>query len=224
MGKKDQDLVCNGFSCNDTTMRQGIFLFLLSWISTFFFAQSGVQFVADTDAERLLASQSFQVHYTLENADGSNFQAPDFSPFTVLRGPSVSNSLQIINGKRSSSVSYSFTLAAPKPGTYTIAPAKMDVQGKTLSSNSLTIEVVPGGKNSRSTEGKKVFGRYEVSTDSPYVGEALLLDLVIYSQYRIHNVYKQNDPDRSGWYSINLPTRPPKRKTVVNGYLTNGRF
>jgi hypothetical protein len=114
-------------------------------------------------------------------------------------------------------VSYSFTLAAPKPGTYTIAPAKMDVQGKTLSSNSLTVEVVSGGKNSRSTKGKKVFGRYEVSTDSPYVGEALLLDLVIYSQYRIHNVYKQNDPDRSGWYSVNLPARPPKRKTVVNG-------
>jgi hypothetical protein len=198
-------------------MRRGIFLFLLTSFSTCLIAQSKVQFKANTDAERLLSNQSFQIHYTLENADGSNFQAPNFAPFTVLRGPSVSNSLQIINGKRSSSRSYSFTLAAPKPGKYTIPAAKIVVQGNTLSSNSLTVEVVSGGMNPKSTKGKKIFGRYEINTDSPYVGEPLVLDLVIYSQKRIHNVYKQSDPDRSDWYSVNLPTRPAKRKTVVNG-------
>ncbi len=192
------------------------FLFFL-FFSISLGAQSDIQFVADTDTERLLPRQSFEVSYTLENASGTDFTPPDFSPFEVLRGPSISNSLQIINGRRSSSITYSFVLAAPGPGKYTIPPASIQAEGQSFNSGTLRVEVVPKGSDANAGRQQDVYVQYELSTDSPYIGEALLLDLVLYSKKRVQNVYKRNDPDRSGWYSLILPGRPPARNTVVNG-------
>src|SRR6056297_527583 len=180
-------------------------------------AQVPDQFSAEIRADRLLPQQSVELIYTLENANGSNFTPPDFSPFEVLQGPSISNSLQIINGKRSSSVTYSFLLAAPSKGTYEIPAAQIEVNGKTLFSNTVTIEVVPQRNSSANERSKGVFVQYELSTDSPYIGEVLILDLVLYSKKRVHKVYKRNEPDRSGWYSLIFPVRPPPGKTVRQG-------
>ncbi len=192
------------------------FLFFL-FFSFSLAAQSDIQFVADTDTERLLPRQSLEISYTLENASGTDFSPPDFSPFEVLRGPSISNSLQIINGNRSSSITYTFVLAAPGPGKYTIPRASIQVEGQSLTSGTLKVEVVPKGSDVQAGRQQDAYVRYELSTDSPYIGEALILDLVLYSKKRVQNVYKRNDPDRSGWYSLILPGRPPARNTVVNG-------
>ncbi len=198
-------------------MQTGFRLIFFLCLSFGLTAQSGVQFVANTDTERLLPRQSLEVSYTLENAEGTGFTAPDFSPFEVLRGPGVSNSLQIINGRRSSSITYTFVLAAPAPGRYTIPPASITVDGQSLTSGSLSIEVVPQSSEANAGLQQDAFAQYELSTDSPYIGEALILDLVLYSKKRVQNVYKRNDPDRSGWYSIMLPGRPPARNTVIQG-------
>ena len=214
-GPKDQDLVYNAFRGNGTSRAVAICLFLLLALAGPIFAQPPVQFMAETEAERVLPRQSFEVSYVLENAEGSRFAAPDFTPFEVLRGPLTSSSLQIINGKRSSSVTYSFVLAAPQAGQYTLPPARISVQGETLSTLPLTIEVVPGSPSSAGA--RELFARYEPSTDSPYIGEAVMLDLVLYSQRPVQNVYKRNEPDRSAWYSMSFPVRPPVKKTILQG-------
>lgn len=184
-------------------------------------AQGPIQFSAEIRADRLLPRQSVEIIYTLKNAEGSDFRPPDFAPFQVLQGPSISNSLQIINGNRSSSVSYSFVLAAPAPGQYEIPAAEIQVQGNILRSNAVAIEVVSANTAAGQSREQEVFARYELSTDSPYVGEPVVLDLVLYSKKRVHNVYKRSNPDRNAWYSVNFPVRPPPRKTVVHGQAYN---
>jgi hypothetical protein len=180
-------------------------------------AQENVKLIAKTNADRVLPRESVEITYSLENARGTGFTAPDFSPFEVLSGPSVSNSIQIINGRQTSSISYSFVLAAPGPGRYQIPAARIQVDGKRIVSNRLSLEVVPRSSSSTRSAEQSVFARYELSTDSPYVGEPLMLDLVLYSTKRVHNVYKRSDPDRSEWYRINFPMRPTARRTVLQG-------
>ena len=90
------------------------------------------------------AGQTFQVTFSID-ASHQKFQAPSFQGLTVLGGPSrsQSSSTTFINGKRttSSSYSYSFYVRAEQEGTVTIGPASCVVEGKTISSEPATLTV-----------------------------------------------------------------------------------
>ena len=79
-----------------------------------------VKFLASAP-KQVIQGQQFQVVYTLQNAGGDGFRAPDFSGFSVLYGPATSQSTSIswVNGKTSkiSEYTYTYTLRAEKEGT-----------------------------------------------------------------------------------------------------------
>ena len=139
------------------------------------------------------SGQQFAVTFTV-NAAATNLKAPSFKGFSVLSGPnqSSSSSMQIINGRMSQSVSYSFTyyLQAGNEGNYPISPAKITVDGKTYETESFTIKVVKSSANagnqqqqsqSQQQQGnqqaggnisdKDLFLKASVSNASPYLGE-----------------------------------------------------
>lgn len=91
--------------------------------------------------------EQFRLGFTI-NTQGTDLQLPDLSNFDVLMGPSTSqsSSIQIINGKTTQSMSFSyiFVLRAKAEGKFTIRPASIKVGGKTYESNSLNIQVVKG--------------------------------------------------------------------------------
>ena len=95
-------------------------------------------------------SDRFQVQFTVNNADASNPDWPDFAGFEVIYGParSQSSSFQSIKGhmSHSSSVTYTFTLIPGRTGTFTVKPASITVGGKRISSNPVSIHVVPVGQ------------------------------------------------------------------------------
>jgi len=97
--------------------------------------------------EVVAMGEQFRLGFTL-NESGTDLQLPDLSNFDVLMGPSTSqsSSFQMINGKTSQSISFSyiFVLRAKKEGKFTIRPASIKVNGKTYESNSLNIQVVKG--------------------------------------------------------------------------------
>ncbi len=77
--------------------------------------------------------EQFRLNYVI-NAKPSSFGAPDISNFYVLSGPnqSTSQSIQIINGRRTSSVTitYSYYLQATGEGNFTIPAATAVVKKK----------------------------------------------------------------------------------------------
>lgn len=105
-----------------------------------------VQFTME-GPEVVANGEQFRLGFTL-NDRGTDLQLPDLTNFDVLMGPSTSqsSSIQIINGKTTQSVSFSyiFILRAKKEGKFTIRPASIKVNGKTYESNSLNIQVVKG--------------------------------------------------------------------------------
>lgn len=154
-------------------------------------AQS-VKFYAKTDVTQILENGVFNVRYVVQNAEGRNIKYPDFKNFQIMSGPSTETSVQIMNGKRTSSVTYRFILMAEKPGKYRIDPATVQVGNRTFKSNPLEIEVVKG-KPGNSVQGtvmpsdEQVFMRAEMDTAGIYSGQQVRIDYKIYTAINIRN-------------------------------------
>ena len=96
------------------------------------------------------AGEAFRIEFALSaDPDKESFRAPSFEGFEVLAGPtaSTSRSVNIINGKRSSSytVSYYYVLLGREAGTQTIGTAEVSVDGRRYKTQPLPVEVVDEG-------------------------------------------------------------------------------
>lgn len=87
----------------------------------------------------------FEVSFTVNTTNASNFKAPTFRGVQVLSGPhqSQSTSMSFINGRQSGSskLTFSFYLKPLSVGTVNIAPAKITVSGTVYQSNPISIRV-----------------------------------------------------------------------------------
>src|SRR5665647_950546 len=117
--------------------RKLIFLSLLLLSTWIVRADEPVRFTASAPSTVIL-DKPFQLVYSI-NASGRDLRAPEINNFDILAGPfqSQSSSIQIINGRQTSSESNSFTytLQAQKTGTFTIPSASIVVGGQKYTSN-----------------------------------------------------------------------------------------
>lgn len=229
-------------------MRKAIILFI--YILTFalpILAQDNVSFRASAPSTVIL-DRPFQVTYTL-NSTGKDLRAPEFNNFDVLAGPfeSRSSSYQIVNGKASSSVSvtYTFTLQAQKTGTFTIPSASITVDGDKITSNGLSVKVLPaddanaqssggnsggsGSGNDRSTNpntsdtnisSENLFIRTHLSRTKVYEQEAVLLTYKLYTLVDVVQCVNRNMPDFNGFLKQDMEQSTNKQFAYEN---YNGR-
>ena len=116
-----------------------------------------VRFYANAE-KSVPVNYQFQVNFTLENGDGKNFVPPSFSDFQVVNGPSVSNSVQIVNNSYSKSVTYSYVLKPKREGTAKIGKAKINVAGAEMESNELQIQITAPAQAQRQQRQRSPFG------------------------------------------------------------------
>ncbi len=164
-----------------------------------------VSFVASTDAKQVIENGYFQVTYTLNNARGGNFEAPSFKNFKVLNGPNRSMSTTIINGNTTQKVSYSYSLQPKKVGKFRIAPATISVNGKTIKSNALLIDVIKASAASKNaTEEQQLFVKAEIDTNLVYVGQQLVIDYKLYTTVNIENYDIAFEPEYQGFFARDI--------------------
>jgi hypothetical protein len=166
----------------------------------------------------IAVGEQFRLSFTL-NESGSDLQLPDLSNFDVLMGPSTSqsSSFQMINGRTTQSVSFSyiFVLRAKKEGKFTIRPASIKANGKTYESNSLDIQVVKGQAPQSNAGGQQnnqqqqeeaptgniskdnLFVRIALDKTNVWKGEQILATVKLY--------ISQNIP-LNGFDDVKLPT------------------
>ena len=82
------------------------YLTFLSLLAFSCLLNAQVKFEASVARNEVSAGERFQVQYTLSNAQGKDFKAPSFKGFSMLSGPSQSQSTQWVNGKVTNSISY----------------------------------------------------------------------------------------------------------------------
>ena len=174
----------------------------------------------------------FRLTYTVNSQDVKDFLAPQAKGFDVLMGPSRSqqSSTQIINGKVSSSrsITYTYILMAVSEGTFNIPAASIEVDGKKIFSNPLTIKVLPKDKedaNSNQSQGnsgissrnqkssgritdKDLFVLASASKTKVHEQEAILVTYKAYTTVDLRQLLGKM-PDQQGFYvqEVELPTQ-----------------
>lgn len=157
-------------------------------------ALAQVSFVAQAPKTVTIGSP-FKVKFVLSNAEGTDFSCPAFNGFEKLVGPSESHfsSYQYINGKssKSSNTTYTFVLQADKKGTFNIPVASIRVNGKTLRTKPLSINVQEGnGKASTGNQPQEDDEDYYVKPQN--AGSAITQrDLYFTVDATKHRVYEQ---------------------------------
>lgn len=85
---------------------------------------------------------TFELKYTLENAPSVQFQLPVIQGFDLLSGPMTSSVMNMINGKTTQRVTYTYVLLPRGEGEYFLPAALAEVDGETLRTEELPIVVL----------------------------------------------------------------------------------
>jgi hypothetical protein len=135
-------------------MKKRIFslLFTLVTLAATYAQEKPVQFTVEVSTDSILMSNYFEVKFILENANGQNFEAPDFSQhFHVVSGPNFSSSFSMVNGDMTQSMTITYYLEPRDIGAYYILPASVEANGKVLETTPKEVLVVPNPEGIRQT-------------------------------------------------------------------------
>lgn len=212
-------------------MKKIIFILaLLVTISLNAFADNEVSFTSSAP-DAVAVGDQFRLSYTVTTQKIRDFRAPSIKGFDVLMGPSRSEqkSVQIINGKTTSTSSITFTyiLMATTEGTFTIPGATIVADGKQMITNSLNIKVLPADQGNSSNSNRKNGGKERTSVrqtgkvisnddlfitvtankTTVYEQEAILLTYKIYTLVDLRMFDNVKLPDFKGFHSqeVELP-------------------
>ncbi len=177
--------------------------------------------------------EPFPVEFSLNaKPKDDTFTSPSFDGFEVVAGPRISNgtSIQIINGKMTRSVNYTYTyiLIAQEAGRYTIPAASVVVDNAGYKSEVIPIEVVKESESissapqqqgsSQSSQGGSteqrqqsaasnrvakddVFLLMNISRASVYKGEPLRAEVKLYTRVDIVNNENLKLPTFNGFWA-----------------------
>ncbi len=170
-----------------------------------------VTFEMKLSKSKLGLNERLRVDFIM-NKDGDNFNPPDFAGFRVLMGPSQAISSSWVNGVRSYSKSYSYTLAPAAKGTFTIKQATIVIKGKIYKSLQKKIVVTTAvSKPSDQMTADDVADENlhlvaEVSKTNPYLNEAIT---VVYKLYvspsiSVSNYQPLDNPKYNNFWSQDI--------------------
>ncbi|NNK11587.1 MAG: protein BatD [Flavobacteriaceae bacterium] len=189
-----------------------ILFFLIG--SSFGFAQDeeAIEFKTNLSKEKLGINERLRVEFTM-NKDGDNFTPPDFEGFRVLMGPSQSIRSAFLNGVRSYSKTYSYTLAPTERGNFTIKQATIVIDGKTYKTTPVKVEVTAAvDKPSDQMTADDIADQNlhlvaEVSKVSPYLNEAMsvVYKLYVSPSINVSNFRPLDNPTYNNFWSQDIP-------------------
>ena len=117
-----------------------VFIFFLISVATY--GRNNVRFELIVP-EKVYSGQEFTLIFRLENAEGQDFRAPEFSGCQVIKGPVVSRPSQYIMewgiGWSQSYTDYTYILKTDRKKKVKIGSATVRVDGNLLKTTSRTI-------------------------------------------------------------------------------------
>lgn len=186
-------------------------------LSFYSLAQEPV-FTASVDRNPVSIGESFTLSYEL-NANGGNFQPPPLNDFFVHGGPNRSTSVQFINGSMSQSLTLSYVLQPKAEGTFKIGQASIEVGGKKILSNAITLNVTKGSKPQSGNQQQQhqqqnagvnpddLFLKVSINKSNVYKGESLIATYKLYTRVNIVNYAINKVPSFTGFWSQDFPQK-----------------
>jgi hypothetical protein len=193
-------------------------IILLFLITNSLWAQ--VQFEAKVSKNSLGVNERLRIEFTM-NADGDNFQPPNFEScgFKVVGGPSQSVSQSWINGRSSFNKSYIYILLPTQKGALTIKQASIEINGQVYKTSPLKINVtnaveVPKDPNNMPaiSADDNLYLVADISKTNPYLNEPITVVYKLYFSYNIGitNWRELNKPKYNDFWSQNIDIKQLK--------------
>ena len=168
-------------------------------------AQNPVTFESIGPEREVTEGSRFEVSFSLKNASGKRFIAPDFKGFRVTGGPVEMRGAGFVNGQSYSHQTWSYELEAGKPGAYAIGPATVQTSAQTLRSQPLSIRVVQAKQsraNTSPTAKDNVFVSGELNRSTVWLGQQVRYQVKLYTQLSIASFDIIDLPPFKGFYSL----------------------
>ena len=179
-----------------------------------------VQFEAKVSKNSLGVNERLRIEFNM-NADGDNFQPPNFeaSGFRVVGGPSQSVSQSWINGRSTFNKSYIYILLPTQKGALTIKQASIEINGQVYKTSPLKINVtnaveIPKDPNEMPaiSADDNLYLVADISKTNPYLNEPITVVYKLYFSYNIGitNWRELNKPKYNDFWSQNIDIKQLK--------------
>lgn len=202
-------------------MGLGLLLVLL-WAGT---AAAQIEFQATVDRASVRLGDQVKLMLEVKGvASGAPTpKLPSLTGFELVGGPFRSSELQVINGKMTGSITYTYVLRATTPGMGKIGPSTLTFRGRPYRTQPIKIQVADAGKPSDREapkgEVKDVFVRVWADKKSVYRNEKVVLTYAIYFRSSISSPDIVRLPRTAGFWveEFRLPQDLPVREEIVKG-------
>ena len=153
--------------------------------------------------------------------------APAFAPFELVRRVTRPVVTFSSTGEPAISVEHLYVLATDAPGTYTIAPFRAELGGRTVQTNPLVIRVRASPDptaptvvaNARIDTSRDVNFRAVVLPDTVFVGQQVQYEVAVFLKDEVRDRLRRNPtfypPDMPGMLAYDVPVgrgEPPRRQ------------
>lgn len=206
------------------------FVYILVVTAIFGFHAAGAQTVSvQISAEQTTYRVNDLIQISVEVTAGSNLSLPKAElaiPAGIKKMPgqsSTSQGISIVNGSYKITQSENLVLMASKPGTYSLGPATVILNGTKYQSNVLSLKILAADEKAKAGSGGSsvedfVFLRAIPSITNPVVGQPVYIKYKLYFRTRISNVNLVTDAAGTGVLSEDLnsgrPNQQPDQETV----------
>ncbi len=165
-------------------------------------------------------NEPFEVTFTFEGA-ASGLPTPQPKQLTnlsLIGGPSTSTQTSIVNGRVSSSKSFTYVLQGSAPGPAVLGAVEIVYQGKRYSTSPLTISIVAAGER-MGKDRQEVFIQVTPDKRDAYIGEQIVLTYKMYFSTSIYAPEIKELPKATGFWTeeFELPNQLVPRDEIVDG-------
>lgn len=137
---------------------------------------------ATVDRNEATVEDQIVLTLTIEGSRSARPELPELVDFEVLsRGQSTQ--MSFVNGRMSAAVSYTYVLVPRRPGTFTIGPATVELDGQRYASEPIKLRILQASEQPRAA--RDLFLSTKVSTTTPYLGQQVVYIWRFYRRVRI---------------------------------------
>ena len=194
-------------------------------------AAQEVEVRAYLDRNEAAVDRQFTLNVEVSGTGGADEdpRLPDLSGFAAYLGVGTRTSMQFVNGRTSTSLTYQYRFRAAAEGTHTIGPVRVRAGGEDHATDPLTIRVLPAGSAparrapDRQRSGvdigpEDLFVEASVSTREPWANEPVLVDYRLFTRVDVESYGIVRAPGTTGFWAeeVALP-RAPRVEQVVRG-------
>jgi hypothetical protein len=201
------------------------------------------QVVATVNSDTIGSQDQLQFTITVSGKDSGDAEAPRFSNpkgFKIVSGPNIGTQFQWINGKTSSSKSFSYILIPDKEGQFTVDPVEVRAGGKTYKTLPVQVRVTSAPRNpspqpkrppsiwdpfddeetpSRTPDADAVFIKAELDRRTAYPGQQVTLLYKLYTRLSVTGIQMRDAAPLTGFWveDLEIDKSPRGERQVING-------